>query len=147
MTSASTKRRHKRNAALFAEWAGVPIGQRVTVRRARGDVLKTVTESRAEFVNGKHAMIAVAGVPGNTRLDRVTLGWSPGPKDGDAAPYSDAPLPWNHRAEKEIQRLRVAMVHAMDDCEAAADHKGNPVSTKSVLLGVAARLKTALEKK
>lgn len=59
-------------------------------------------------------------------------------------------IPWDARAASaanEIQRLRAAMVHAMDDCEAAADHKSNPVSTKSVLLGVAARLKSALERK
>jgi len=61
-------------------------------------------------------------------------------------PYSDAPLPWNHRAEKEIQRLRAAMVHAMDDCAQAL---GLDVSGKARLLVNAAHtaLKTALEKK
>lgn len=67
-------------------------------------------------------------------------------RTGDDAPYSDAALPWNHRAEKEIQRLRTAMVHAMDD---AATGARAPTSwdARRALEVIAKNLKTALEKK
>lgn len=170
MTSASTKRRRKRNAALFSEWVGTPIGQRVTVTRANGTTLKTITESGPMMVDNKHAMICVKGIPGNTRLDRVRKGWNPGAAPGlgaevlremlkppgqedyDAAfkrakgtaGYTQNGLQWNARAEKEVERLRTEMVLAMADCETALQVPGR---MRDTLEAVARRLKAALERK
>lgn len=141
MSSASTKRRHKRDAALFAEWVGTPIGQRVTVARANGTTLKTITGSGPVLYDGS-AMIRVEGIPGNTRLERVTLGWNPAPK---AAPKRPKTL--EQRLEVEIQRLRAAMVHAIDDCEAALRYPDLPANTRAWLRRAAVGLKAALEKK
>lgn len=66
-------------------------------------------------------------------------------KKRDAGYMADG-LPWNERAEKEIQRLRAAMVHAMDDCEAEANQSCS-MTTVIALLGVAQRLRSALEKR
>jgi hypothetical protein len=143
MTSASTRRRHERNAELVGEWVDVRKGQRVTVRRDNGKVLKTVTESMATLVDGKHAMIRVAGIPGNTRLGRVRLGWNP---DEATAPER-CPRTMEQRQEVEIQRLRAAMVHAMDDCEIAL--RENTLRGRALTFVTAAHtaLKIALEKK
>ena len=73
MPSISTRRRHERNRALVDTWLA-PIGARVTVRRSNGETLHTITESDAWFRNGG-AYIRVRGIPGNTRLARVTPGW------------------------------------------------------------------------
>lgn len=71
MSSASTKRRHERNAELVAAWTH-PIGTRVVVERSNGETLETVTESESFLLDGAHAMICVRGIPGNTKLSRVT---------------------------------------------------------------------------
>lgn len=70
----------------------------------------------------------------------------------NAAPeYADDRLPWNDKAEKEIQRLRAEMEHAMRDCEVAYLPPGDTVNAKASLLStlriVATNLKAALEKK
>jgi hypothetical protein len=60
-------------AARGLYWARMnwPVGLAVIVRRANGETLKTVTESRPWFDDGG-AYVRVRGIPGNTRLDRVT---------------------------------------------------------------------------
>ena len=70
---ATTSRRHERNRALVEQWLA-PVGTTVTVERANGERLVTVTESGAFLLDGKHAFIRVRGIPGNTRLSRVTVG-------------------------------------------------------------------------
>lgn len=70
--SSSTKRRHEKAKALFARWVGVTDGTPVIVRRANGETLETITESEAWYVRGG-AYIRVRGIPGNTRLSRVSL--------------------------------------------------------------------------
>lgn len=72
MTSASTKRRHAKAYDLFRAWRDWPLGQSVTVKRANGETLETVTESAVWYARGG-AYVRVHGIPGNTRLDRVTL--------------------------------------------------------------------------
>ena len=76
MTSRSTIRRRERDAALIREWAGTPMGQRVTVLRANGVSLKTITISHP-FATDTGSYVAVEGIPGNTALHRVTRGWKP----------------------------------------------------------------------
>lgn len=49
--------------------------------------------------------------------------------------------------DAEIQRLRAAMVHAMDDCEAALRYPDMPANTRAWLRRAASGLKTELEKK
>lgn len=68
----TTARRHEKNREAVVAWTH-PIGTRVDVRRANGESLTTVTESTAFLVDGAHAFIRVRGIPGNTRLDRVTV--------------------------------------------------------------------------
>jgi hypothetical protein len=72
MPHPSTSRRHGRNRKALREFEHPP-GTRVRVRRDRGDVLETVTESYAFLLDGCLAMIVVEGIPGNTRLDRVEV--------------------------------------------------------------------------
>lgn len=71
MVSASTDRRHLKAYHLYLDRLHWPSGMAVTVRRANGTTLKTVTESRPWFDNGG-AYVRVAGIPGNTRLGRVS---------------------------------------------------------------------------
>lgn len=59
---------------LVKAWMGVVIGAPVVVTRANGETLETITESPAFLVAGCHAMIQVRGIPGNTKLSRVTRG-------------------------------------------------------------------------
>lgn len=68
--SRATLRRHERNRAMVRDFTHPP-GTRVRVLRARGDFLDTVTESHAFLVDDAHAMVVVAGIPGNTSLHRV----------------------------------------------------------------------------
>lgn len=72
MSSASTRRRHRRNRELVAGWNHL-IGTPVLVCRDNGAELETVTESEAFLSGGYHALIRVRGIPGNTRLSRVSL--------------------------------------------------------------------------
>jgi hypothetical protein len=125
MTRASTKRRRKRNAA--------------TVRK-RAASLQRFVNSWLDGADSNIRHKRRAAARAQVDVVRVALNDVPGLVE-------DAIMSGVPHANAEIQRLRAAMVHAMDDCEAAADHKGNPVSTKSVLLGVAGRLKAALEKR
>jgi len=76
MTSRSTIRRRERDTALIREWEGTPVGQRVTVRRANGEVLKTITQT-SPFALETGAYVVVDGISGNTALHRVTRGWNP----------------------------------------------------------------------
>lgn len=69
----STERRHKRNAELVAAWRH-PVGTGVVVTRDNGKTPETVTTSEAFLLDGAHAMIRVQGIPGNTRLSRVSAG-------------------------------------------------------------------------
>lgn len=69
----TTAQRHAKNRVLVAMWSA-PIGATVTVERANGNRLVTVTESGAFLVDNKHAFIRVRGIPGNARLHRVRLG-------------------------------------------------------------------------
>lgn len=69
----TTARRHEKNRALVKQWLA-PIGATVTVERANGGSLVTVTESGAFLLDGKHALIRVRGIPGNVRLSRVRVG-------------------------------------------------------------------------
>jgi hypothetical protein len=71
MVSASTDRRHRKAWELYKECMDWSTGTPVTVQRANGTTLKTVTESRPWFDRGG-AYVRVRGIPGNTRLDRVT---------------------------------------------------------------------------
>lgn len=73
MASSSTLRRHERNAKLVKAWRDVPTGTPVCVRRANGLLLLSVTNSRAWLATGGGAYVRVRGIPGNTRLDRVSL--------------------------------------------------------------------------
>jgi hypothetical protein len=62
----------------------------------------------------------------------------------------DAFLPWDKRAaraETENQRLRAAMVHAMDDCEHLAKFPGAGLRERAALRAIAKSLKAALGKK
>lgn len=77
MSSASTHRRARRNASLMLKWANTPPGQRVTVRRANGTTLKTITTTAPYITDNGGAYIVVEGIPGNTALHRVTKGWNP----------------------------------------------------------------------
>lgn len=63
------------------------------------------------------------------------------------AAYADEHLPWNSKAEKEIQRLRAAMVHAMDAAEGCARSPMAGLWQRHVLKGIARILTVALEKK
>lgn len=71
MTSQSTKRRHDKAQALYEKRRHWPLGTPVTVCRANGGTLVTVTESHV-FRHEGGAYVRVSGIPGNTRLDRVT---------------------------------------------------------------------------
>lgn len=71
----STKRRHEKAWALYQQCRMWPVGSAVTVRRANGETLDTVTESPVWCACG--AYVRVRGIPGNTRLDRVTLKAAP----------------------------------------------------------------------
>lgn len=72
MASASTKRRHARALALYRKRCHWAVGTPVTVRRANGGTLVTVTSSIV-WASAGGAYVRVEGIPGNTRLDRVTL--------------------------------------------------------------------------
>jgi hypothetical protein len=140
MTSASTKRQKHRDAALLAKWTGTAIGTRVTVHRANGRTIKTITLCEP-FALHAGAYVRVQGIDGKTHLRRLTPGWEPTGRPE----YADDRLPWNAKAEKEIQRLRAAMVHAMDDAEWGAKTAGAP--SRERFAGIARRLRAALEKK
>lgn len=71
MASKSTDRRRVQARALYLSLRGLPAGTAVTVRRANGETLDTVTECRPWFDRGG-AYVRVRGISGNTRLDRVT---------------------------------------------------------------------------
>lgn len=71
MASASTKRRHERALALYRECRLWPLGQSVMVHRDNGETLATVTESAVWYTRGG-AYVRVRGIPGNTRLARVS---------------------------------------------------------------------------
>lgn len=71
MPSASTYRRHARAQALYNDRYLWPVGLAVKVRRDNGKTLKTVTIGPVMYSKGG-AYVCVAGIPGNTRLDRVT---------------------------------------------------------------------------
>lgn len=73
LVSKSTARRHERNRKLVEEWTAPP-GTAVVVTRDNGETFETVTESEAFLLGGKHAMIRLRGIPGNTALHRVSLG-------------------------------------------------------------------------
>lgn len=69
----TTKRRHEKARALYEACRGWPPMTPVTVKRANGLLLESVTESRAWLTPAGGAYVRVYGIPGNTRLDRVTL--------------------------------------------------------------------------
>ena len=142
MISASAKRRKARDAALLRLWTGVEIGTKVTVHRANGRGLRTVTLCEP-FALHSGAYVRVQGIDGNTHLRRLTIGWDV----ASDSEHTDERLPWNHCAEKEIQRLRAAMVHAMDDAEWGAKNAGIVSVERKRFQEIAKRLKTALEKK
>ena len=68
----STTRRHEKNRKMVEAWTH-PVGTSVMVERANGEQLGTVTESEAFLLDGSHALIRVRGIPGNTRLSRVSV--------------------------------------------------------------------------
>lgn len=68
----TTKRRHEKARALYLERRLWIAGVAVTVKRANGETLETVTECRPWFDRGG-AYVRVRGIPGNTRLSRVSL--------------------------------------------------------------------------
>lgn len=72
----STKRRHEKALALYEERKDWPSGTTVTVRRDNGKTLRTYTECSPWFDDGG-SYVRVFGIPGNTRLDRVTLRAAP----------------------------------------------------------------------
>lgn len=72
MSTRATERRHEKNRAAVRAWTHPP-GTAVRVRRARGGTVLSFTSSRAFLLDGKHALIQVEGIPGNTRLDRVEV--------------------------------------------------------------------------
>jgi hypothetical protein len=71
MATRATERRHEKNRTLVANWLA-PIGTVVTVKRANGTTFVTATTSRAFLLDGAHAFVQAHGIPGNTRLSRVT---------------------------------------------------------------------------
>lgn len=142
MTSAGTKRRTQRDAELLAQWTGTTIGTKVTVHRANGSFLKTVTLSDP-FSLHAGAYVRVQGIAGNTHLRRVTRGWDTAPEPEHTAEH----LPWNASAEMEIQRLRVAMVHAMDDAEWIAMLPDARADVKRRASRALEALRAALEKR
>lgn len=71
MASTSTQRRHEKNREAVRAFK-YPPGTAVDVERANGTSLRTVTTSYAFLLDGCHAFVQVEGIPGNTRLDRVT---------------------------------------------------------------------------
>lgn len=52
--------------------ARYPVGQPVTVRMDRGELVDTVTRSSAEVLSGHSAVIWLDGISGCYLLDRVT---------------------------------------------------------------------------
>lgn len=52
---------------------GTPVGTVVSVHRDNGDRLETVTTSEPFLLDNAHALVQVAGIPGNVRLSRVKL--------------------------------------------------------------------------
>lgn len=107
MTSASTKRRHKRNAPL--RW-----------RRKGNEVVEAGR-------NGRRVLMAVDIWPD----DHASL---------DLA--ASAP-----ELKREVERLRAAMVHAMDDCEWIANRYDLRGDVKATARRAQKTIKTALEKK
>lgn len=77
MARRSSHRRARRDFALLTEWAGTPVGQRVTVRRDNGKTLKTIITAGPFSLGTGGAYVMVEGIPGNTALHRVTKGWNP----------------------------------------------------------------------
>lgn len=76
MTSTSTKRRHEKALALYQQCRSWPPETSVTVCRDNGETLETSTACSPWFDRGG-AYVRVHGIPGNTRLDRVTLRGTP----------------------------------------------------------------------
>lgn len=75
--SDSTRRRRQRNAERFDLWRDFEEGGRVTVQRANGGQLRTVTISEPWLTDEGGAYVRVKGIPGNTALRRVVKGWLP----------------------------------------------------------------------
>jgi len=72
----SKNQRHDKARALYEARRCWPPATPVTVKRANGETLDTITECGPFFFNGG-AYVRVHGIPGNTRLDRVTLRAAP----------------------------------------------------------------------
>lgn len=119
----TTKRRDARDAALLKEWSGTPIGQRVTVQRANGEELKTVTLTSPFALDGRGAYVRVEGVPGNTHLRRVSKGWNP---SGERIRFSDIRKGLKVRRggnpRTEIGRLRKAQTFAVTEVHGRPGH-------------------------
>ena len=71
MATRSTQRRHEKNRAAVRAFKH-PSGTPVEVERANGIRFRTFTTSLAFLLDGAHAFVQVEGIPGNTRLSRVT---------------------------------------------------------------------------
>lgn len=72
MGSKSTERRHAKAYDLYRACRDWPLGSAVRVSRSNGETLDTVTESAVWHARGG-AYVRVRGIPGNTRLSRVSL--------------------------------------------------------------------------
>jgi hypothetical protein len=124
MTSASTKRRHK------------------NARSVRASVLKfhrfANTWLDGVDSNIRHKRQAAA----RAQVQVVRNAMDDLPELVEAAIMSGGP-----HANAEIQRLRAAMVHAMDDAEWGAKNAAAGTKQRKRFQEIASRLKTALEKK
>lgn len=135
-----------RDEALLMEWQGTPIGTRVTVHRANGETIKTITLCEP-FSLAAGAYVRVHGIAGNTHLRRVDRGWNDYADSKKRRPsireLQRRLVAWR---DAEIRRLRAAMAHAMDDCEAAI-RAGVRSRASTYVFAAHAALKTALEEK
>jgi hypothetical protein len=125
MTSASTERRAKPTAARV---------------RKRADRLVHFAHGWLDGVdsNIRHKRQAAA----RAQVDVVRVALTDVPGLVEEALAANVP-----HANAEIQRLRAAMVHAMDDAQSGAMYAPVQSVERARFLGIARRLKSALEKK
>lgn len=86
------------------------------------------------------------GMPGLASEFMREMMKPPGQEDYAAA-YRRASGRAPAEKDAEIQRLRAAMVNAIDDCEAALRYPDLPANTRAWIRRAAVGLKAALEKK